>query len=263
MEELEKLKGELFYKPKNSNLKFSKDQMKKVMEYCEEYKNFLNCCKTERKACSFAVKEAEKKGFKKFSKDAKYKAGDKVYVVNRDKNVILVNFGERPIEDGLKIAVAHIDSPRLDLKPNPVFEKDEIAYFKTHYYGGIKKYQWTAIPLSLHGVVFTSKGEKVEVSIGEDEKDPVFCISDLLPHLAEKQLKKNAREFIEGETLNILVGSCPFKESKEADMVKLNILKILNEKYGIKERDFLSAELEVVPAFKACDIGFDRSLIGS
>ncbi len=263
MEELEKLKEELFYKPKNSNLKFSKAQMKKVMEYCEEYKNFLNCCKTERKACSFAVKEAEKKGFKKFSKDAKYKAGDKVYVVNRDKNVILVNFGERPIEDGLKIAVAHIDSPRLDLKPNPVFEKDEIAYFKTHYYGGIKKYQWTAIPLSLHGVVFTSKGEKVEVSIGEDEKDPVFCISDLLPHLAEKQLKKNAREFIEGETLNILVGSCPFKESKEADMVKLNILKILNEKYGIKERDFLSAELEVVPAFKACDIGFDRSLIGS
>ena len=263
MEEVAKMKKELFYNKENANLKLSDDLLNATKIYCEDYKEFLNNCKTERKTCEFSEKLAKEKGFEPFSKNKKYNPGDKVYFVNRNKVIVLVIFGEKSLEEGIKLAVSHIDSPRLDLKPNPVFEDDEIAYFKTHYYGGIKKYQWTAIPLALYGVIFKSNGEKVEIKIGEEENDPVFCISDLLPHLGENQMKKNAREFIEGESLNIIVGSKPFKKTKEADMVKLNILNILNKKYGITERDFVSAELEVVPAFKAKDIGFDGSLIGS
>ena len=263
MEEIKKMKEELFYEKENANLKFSGELLEKAKKYCEGYKEFLNECKTERKACAYAERMAKEKGFEAFTKGKKYRPGDRVYYVNREKNIVLVVFGENPIEKGIKLAVAHIDSPRLDLKPNPIFEEDEIAYFKTHYYGGIKKYHWPTIPLALHGVVFKSNGEKVEISIGEDEKDPVFCISDLLPHLAENQYKKNAREFIEGEELNLLIGSKPLKKGEKGDLVKLNILKILNEKYGIKERDFLSAELEVVPAFKAKDVGLDGTLIGS
>lgn len=262
-EEIKNLKEKLFVKRENVNLKLSEELLKEAKEYCEEYKDFLNNCKTERKACEYAEKMAKEKGFELFSKDKKYNPGDRAYFVNRNKNVVLIIFGNKPIDCGIKLSVAHIDSPRLDLKPNPVFEEDEIGYFKTHYYGGIKKYQWTAIPLALYGVIFKKDGEKVEVCVGEDEKDPVFCISDLLPHLSEKRYKKNAREFIDPESLNIIVGSHPFKKSKEGDMVKLNILRILNEKYGITERDFLSAEFEVVPAFKAKDVGFDGSLIGS
>ncbi len=261
--EIKELKEKLFHKKENVNLKLSDELLKQAKEYCEQYKEFLNGSKTERKACEYAQMLAKEKGFELFSKDKKYKPGDRAYYVNRDKNIVLIVFGNKPIEEGVKLAIAHIDSPRLDLKPNPVFEDDEICYFKTHYYGGIKKYQWTTIPLSLYGVVFKVNGEKVDVCIGEDEKDPVFCISDLLPHLAEKQYKKSVREFIDPESLNIVVGSCPFKKTKEADMVKLNVLKILNEKYGIIERDFLSAEFEVVPNFKARDIGFDGSLIGA
>ncbi len=263
MEEVAKMKEDLFYKRENGNLKLSDELLKRAKDYCEEYKEFLNNCKTERKTCEYSEKLAKENGFEMFSKEKKYKPGDKAYFINRNKNIVLIVFGKNNIAKGIKFAVAHIDSPRLDLKPNPVYEDDEIAYFKTHYYGGIKKYQWTAIPLALHGVIYKANGEKVDITIGEDEDDPVFCISDLLPHLAENQLKKNAREFIDAESLNIIIGSRPLKKDKEGEMVKLNILKILNEKYGITERDFFSAELEVVPTFKAKDIGFDGSLIGS
>ena len=263
MEETKKLKEQLFKERKNGNIRLSEDIMKRVNEYCEPYKKFLDICKTEREACKYSVELAEKEGFELFSKSKKYKPGDKAYLLNRDKNIVLIIFGNKPIEEGIKFAVAHIDSPRLDLKPNPVFEDDEIAYFKTHYYGGIKKYQWPAMPLALHGVIFKSNGEKVYISVGEEEGEVGFCISDLLPHLSATQMKRAASEFIEGESLNVIVGSRPFKDDSESEMVKLNILKILNEKYGITERDFLSAELEVVPAFKARDIGFDRGLIGA
>lgn len=263
MEEIKRMKEEFFYNKKNGNLRLSNELLRQAQEYCEDYKVFLDEAKTERRACEYTEKLAKEKGFKPFSKENRYNPGDKVYFINRNKNIVLLIFGKTPIEKGIKFAVAHVDSPRLDLKPNPVFEEDEIAFFKTHYYGGIKKYQWTAIPLALYGVIYKANGEKVDIAIGDRDEDPVFCISDLLPHLAENQYKKNAREFIDGESLNIIVGSRPFKDSKEADMVKLNILKILNEKYGIVERDFVSAELEVVPAFKARDIGFDGGIIGA
>lgn len=171
--------------------------------------------------------------------------------------------GKKPLSDGIRIAAAHIDSPRLDLKQNPLYEDQEIALFKTHYYGGIKKYQWTAIPLSLHGVIIKSDGEKITVNIGEDKNDPVFCVTDLLPHLAGAQMKRTPGEVIKGEELNILVGSLPFKDDKVSNKVKLNIMSVLNEKYGIVEDDFISAELEAVPQFKASDVGFDKSMVGS
>ena len=191
------------------------------------------------------------------------KAGDKVYVNNRGKAVIMAVIGSEDIKKGVKLCAAHIDSPRLDLKQCPVYEDTEMALFKTHYYGGIKKYQWTVIPLALHGVIVKADGSKVTVTIGEDEDDPVFCVNDLLPHLAQDQMKRNLAQGIKGEELNIVIGSRPFKEDGLSEAVKLNIMNILNEKYGIVEDDFLSAELEAVPAFKAKDIGFDRSMIGA
>ena len=193
----------------------------------------------------------------------KLSAGSKVYYNNRGKAIIASIIGTDPIEEGTRICAAHIDSPRLDLKQCPVYEADEIALFKTHYYGGIKKYQWTTIPLSLHGVIVKQDGTSVKINIGEDENDPVFCVTDLLPHLATEQMKRPATQIVKGEELNIVIGSRPFKSDSESELVKLNILKILNEKYGITEDDFLSAELEAVPAFKAQDVGFDRSMIGS
>ena len=197
-----------------------------------------------------------------FQKGIEYKAGDKVYYNNRGKAIAIAVIGSEPVEKGVRIAAAHIDSPRLDLKPNPLSESDEIALFKTHYYGGIKKYQWTTIPLSLHGVFCKKDGTTVKVNIGEDEGDPKFVITDLSPHLAADQMGRKLSEGIKGEELNILVGSHPLCDD-ESDAVKLNILKLLNEKYGVTEADFLSAELECVPAAKACDIGLDRSMIGS
>lgn len=237
--------------------------MGKIQKYCEDYKDFLNKSKTEREAVKYAVSAAEKKGFVPFEKGKKYSAGDKVYYVNREKAIILAVFGKENIKNGVHIAAAHIDSPRLDLKQNPLYEDNETAYFKTHYYGGIKKYQWTTVPLSLHGVIVKKNGEKITVNIGEDEKDPVFCVTDLLPHLANAQMKRTPAELIKGEELNIIIGSEPFRDKDASDRVKLNVMKILNDKYGIVEDDFLSAELEAVPAMKAKDIGFDRSLIGS
>ena len=257
------LKKSLFSQKKHASLLIKDSEIKKADKFCEDYKKFLNHAKTEREAVEFAVKQLEENGFVKFSKNMKLSAGSKVYYNNRGKAIIASIIGTDPIEEGTRICAAHIDSPRLDLKQCPVYEADEIALFKTHYYGGIKKYQWTTIPLSLHGVIVKQDGTSVKINIGEDENDPVFCVTDLLPHLATEQMKRPATQIVKGEELNIVIGSRPFKSDSESELVKLNILKILNEKYGITEDDFLSAELEAVPAFKAQDVGFDRSMIGS
>ncbi len=257
------LKEELFYQPKHMATVVEDDLFPKADLFAEGYKAFMSNYKTEREITAYFQAEAEKRGYTEFDKTKTYKPGDRVYRVNRNKSIILTVFGKKPLSEGLRIAASHIDSPRLDLKPNPLYEKDEMAFFKTHYYGGIKKYQWTTIPLSLHGVIVKGDGTTVTVNIGEDEGDPLFVITDLLPHLAKNQENKKLGEAIKGEDLNVLVGSLPFKGDEESDLVKLNILKILHEKYGIVEKDFLTAELEMVPAFKARDVGFDRSLIAA
>lgn len=259
----EQLKDRLYYKRKNGRLVSSEETLNKADEYCEGYKSFLNKAKTEREAVRAATEMAKANGFSEFCRGKAYKAGDKVYINNRGKTLALAVIGEQPVEQGVNITAAHIDSPRLDLKPNPLYEDTDLALFKTHYYGGIKKYQWTAVPLSLHGVFVLKDGTVKEVSIGENENEPKFVINDLLPHLASEQIKRPLNEGVKGEELNVLVGSHPFKDDKGSELVKLNILKLLNEKYGITEEDFLSAELEMVPAAKSTDIGFDRSLIGS
>ena len=230
-------------------------QMEKASKFCEGYKEFLNGGKTERECVRLAVRMLKKAGYKPFDPKASYEPGDKVYYVNREKSVIATTFGKKPLTDGLRINGAHIDSPRLDLKPNPVYEKEDIAYFKTHYYGGIRKYQWGTIPLSMHGVIVKKDGEKVEISIGEKEGDPVFCVTDLLPHLAAKQNDRKLAEGIKGEELNIVVGSVPFQDEDVKEPVKLLALQILNEMYGITEHDFYRAEIEMVPAHKAADVG--------
>lgn len=241
---------------------FSDKEMKAIQKYAEEYKTFLGVAKTEREAVKETLKIAKKNGFVEFDKTKEYKPGDKIYYVNRNKAIILATIGTRPITDGVSFAVAHIDSPRLDLKPNPLYEKDGFAYFDTHYYGGIKKYQWTTTPLALYGVVVRKDGTVVDVNIGDDDKDPKFVVTELLIHLSGDQMSKKASEAVEGERLDILIGSRPFDDSEESDLIKLNILKILNEKYGITEADFQCAELEAVPAGKPCDIGLDRSMVG-
>lgn len=263
MSDYKELKEKLFLKRDNGLLSATDEENERIFEYCEGYKSFLNSAKTEREAVKAAVALAEKKGFKPFSRDNKYSAGDKVYFNNRGKTVAFAVIGKQDCESGFNITAAHIDSPRLDLKPNPVYEEIELALFKTHYYGGIKKYQWPTVPLALHGVFAKKDGTVTEVKIGEDENDPKFVVNDLLPHLASEQCKRSLSDGIRGEELNVLVGSMPFKDDEGSELVKLNILKILNEKYGVTEEDFLSAELEMVPAFKSCDIGFDRSMIGS
>lgn len=263
MSDYKELKEKLFLKHDNGLMSATEEENKRIFEYCEGYKSFLNTAKTEREAVKAAVALAEKKGFKPFSRDNKYSAGDKVYFNNRGKTVAFAVIGKQDCERGFNITAAHIDSPRLDLKPNPVYEEIELALFKTHYYGGIKKYQWPTVPLALHGVFAKKDGTVTEVKIGEDENDPKFVVNDLLPHLASEQCKRSLSDGIRGEELNVLIGSMPFKDDEGSELVKLNILKILNEKYGVTEEDFLSAELEMVPAFKSCDIGFDRSMIGS
>lgn len=263
METIEELKNELCYKPKHASNVIDASEVAKADEFCEGYKKFLDNAKTEREATAIICEEAIKRGYVEFDPDKKYEAGEKIYYVNREKAIILAVIGKKSLAEGVKIAAAHIDSPRLDLKPNPLYESDELALFKTHYYGGIKKYQWVAIPLAIHGVVVKNDGSKVTVKIGEEEGEPKFVISDILPHLGAEQGKRTLSEGISGEELNVIVGSRPFKNDEGSELVKLNILNILYEKYGIKEADFLSAELEVVPAFKADDIGFDRGLIGS
>lgn len=238
------------------------EQIPEAQNFCEGYKTFLNEGKTERECVKKAVSLLTNAGYKEFDPKASYKPGDKIYWVNRKKAIIASTIGTKDLNEGLRMNGAHIDSPRLDLKPNPLYEQNDLALFKTHYYGGIKKYQWSAIPLSLHGRVVKKDGSYVDIVLGEDKDDPQFCVTDLLPHLGGEQMKKPAAKIIEGEDLNILVGSRPFKSDKGSELVKLNILKLLNEKYGITEYDFLSAELELVPAFQVTDIGFDRSMIG-
>lgn len=259
----EKLKKELFSNSENGRKTASEEVLKEADSYAEGYKDFLDRAKTEREAVETAIELAKNNGFVEFDRNKKYKAGDRVYINNRGKSLALAVIGSEAVESGVNISAAHIDSPRLDLKPNPLYEELELALFKTHYYGGIKKYQWTAIPLSLHGVFVLKDGTVKKVSIGEEEDEPKFVINDLLPHLAQEQSKRTLSEGIKGEELNVLIGSHPFKDEKGSELVKLNILKLLNEKYGITEDDFLSAELEIVPAFKATDIGLDRSMVGA
>ena len=262
-ETVKELKEKLLQKKKNAILRMDDAELKACDKFCEGYKRFLDAAKTEREASAEIVKMAKAHGIVEFDQKAHYKPGDKLFTQNREKSVILAVIGKDSIENGVNLVAAHIDSPRLDMKQNPLYEKDEVAYFKTHYYGGIKKYQWPTVPLSLHGVILKADGSKVNVNIGEDENDPVFCVSDLLPHLADAQYKRPSTQLIKGEELNIMVGSRPFRDDEGSELVKLNIMMILNEKYGIVEDDFISAELEAVPAFKAKDVGFDRSLVGS
>ena len=257
----EELKERLFNTKKNGWENTSNEEKEKIFNYCQGYMDFLNRSKTEREIVKNAEQMARERGYRDISEFESLNPGDKVYYVNRGKNLFLAVIGTESIENGVNIIGSHADSPRLDLKPNPLYEDKEFAYFKTHYYGGIKKYQWTAIPLSMHGVIVKTNGETVEVNIGENENDPIFTITDLLPHLAQDQMQKKLKDGVEGENLNLLIGSIPYKDSKVSEKVKLNILDILNRKYGITEKDFISAEIELVPAFKCRSLGFDESLI--
>jgi len=253
---------QLSYKPKNVYEAIDEEQKKEMFKLCDDYKTYLNDGKTERECVETSIKRAEKAGFAPLYEKDSLKAGDKVYIVNRDKNIMLAVIGSDDMENGVRLVGAHIDSPRLDLKQNPLYESNDMALLKTHYYGGIKKYQWTAMPLALHGVIFTKDGERKKINIGESDDDPVFCITDLLPHLAKNQMSKKMTEGIEGESLNILIGGMGIYDKDIKEKVKFNILKLLNDKYGITEKDFISAEIEAVPAFKAKDIGFDRAFVG-
>jgi len=245
---------------KNIWTKATNEKVKEIMTFNEGYKDYLSVGKTERLCVTESVRMAEDHGFKALDSFKSLKAGDKVYAVNKNKNVLLLVIGEKPITDGLRILGAHIDSPRLDVKQNPLYEKEDFALMDTHYYGGIKKYQWVTTPLAIHGVVCKKDGSTVHINIGEDDSDPVFGISDLLVHLSKDQMKKTAQLVIEGENLDLTFGSIPLK-NEETDAVKANVLKLLNEKYGIEEEDFISSELEIVPAGKARDYGLDRSMV--
>lgn len=255
------IRDELFYKQKNGYDTMSTQQRIDMEDYCRGYMAFLNEARTEREAVKIAIEMAEDKGFVEYVDGMKLAPGDKVYCNNRSKALMLAVIGKKSLEEGCVIAGAHVDSPRIDLKQNPLYESDELAYFKTHYYGGIKKYQWVTIPLELHGVVALKNGETIDVSIGHDPSDPQFVITDLLPHLGKEQMRKTMEEGITGEGLNILIGSIPYAD-EGSDRVKLAVMSILNDRYGVIEEDFLSAELTAVPAFEVREIGLDRSLIG-
>ena len=262
-EKTKQLKEMLFNQKKNGIDVFTEDELNACDEFCEGYKEFLGSHKTEREVAAYVEDVAQKNGFVKFDEfGGALNAGDKVYYANRGKAIILCVKGKRSIKDGVRISAAHIDSPRLDLKQCPIYEQDGVGYFKTHYYGGIKKYQWTTIPLSLHGRICKTDGSFVDVKIGEKPDEPKFCITDILPHLGGEQMQRKANEIVKGEELNVVIGSRPFKDDDESERIKLNLLSLLYEKYGIVERDFLSAELELVPAYTVDDIGFDRSMIG-
>ena len=254
---------------KISWLNLSNDVLENITSYNEEYKDFLSKAKTERLAVKEIIRMAEANGFKDaeklIEKGTKIKKGDKLYFNNKEKSVLLFVIGEKKLEDGMRVVGAHIDSPRLDLKQNPLYEASELAFLKTHYYGGVKKYQWTTIPLALHGVVYTKDLKKVEISIGEDDDDPVFTITDLLIHLSREQMQKKLAEGILGEQLNVLIGTIPLEieDDDKSNRVKANVMRIIKEKYGIEEEDFKVAEIEVVPAGKARDLGIDRSMIFS
>ena len=238
------------------------NQKEEIFRFCDGYMRFLNDAKIEREFVQKAKEVADSNGFRDISTFEVLNPGDKVYFINRDKSMYLAIVGNEKMENGIHIIGSHIDSPRLDLKPNPLCEDTNFAYFKTHYYGGIKKYQWTTIPLSMHGVIVKTNGEKININIGEDERDPIFTITDLLPHLAQDQMQKKLGNGIEGENLKLLIGSIP-AEGEEKEAVKLNVLKILNQKYGITEKDLVSAEIELVPAFKARSLGFDGGMVAA
>lgn len=259
----EELKEKLFNKKDNGWDSLDSNQKEEVFDLSKKYIDFLNVAKTEREFIKHARKLANENGYKDIMEFDTLKPGDKIYFVNREKSMYLAIIGEKSIEEGLHIIGSHVDSPRLDLKPNPLYEDTGLAYFKTHYYGGIKKYQWTTIPLSIHGVIVKANGEKIEVNIGEDEEDPIFTITDLLPHLAQEQMEKKLKNGVDGEDLNLLIGSIPYNSSKISEKVKLNILNILNQKYGITEADLTSSEIELVPAFKARSLGFDGSMVAA
>lgn len=259
----EELKEKLFNKKDNGWETLDSNQKEEVFDLSKKYIDFLNVAKTEREFIKHARKLANENGYKDIMEFDTLKPGDKIYFVNREKSMYLAIIGEKSIEEGLHIIGSHVDSPRLDLKPNPLYEDTGLAYFKTHYYGGIKKYQWTTIPLSIHGVIVKANGEKIEVNIGEDEEDPIFTITDLLPHLAQEQMEKKLKNGVDGEDLNLLIGSIPYSSSKISEKVKLNILNILNQKYGITEADLTSSEIELVPAFKARSLGFDGSMVAA
>ena len=259
----EELKEKLFNKKKVGWENLDTRRKEEIFNFCKDYMDFLNKAKTEREFVKEAKKIADLNGFKDLSEYDTLNAGDRVYFINRNKSMYLAIIGQEKMETGLHIIGSHVDSPRLDLKPNPLYEDTGFAYFKTHYYGGIKKYQWTTIPLSIHGVIVKPNGEKIEFNIGENESDPIFTITDLLPHLAMDQMEKKLKNGIDGEDLNLLIGSIPFDGEKISEKVKLNILNILNQKYGIVEADLLSSELELVPAFKARSLGFDSSMVAA
>ncbi len=261
----EKLSDKLTVKKKNIYDNADAEKKNRIFAFSEEYKSFLDAGKTEREASDYAVAMVKAAGFTEYKLGDKLNVGDKKYYDNRGKSIYVFKVGSEPLDnDGIRILAAHIDSPRIDLKQMPLYEDSGMAFFKTHYYGGIKKYQWTAIPLSLHGVIVKKDGSKVTVRIGDDAGDPIFYINDLLPHLGQEQAQKPLGSAISGESLNILVGGMPLKDGDDKDgSVKLGVLNILSEKYGITEEDFISAELSCVPAFMARDVGFDRSLIGA
>ena len=258
---MDELRSKLFYEQKNGYDLIDTEERLKVEDYCKGYMAYLDRSRMEREAVASAIELAEDLGFVEYVPGMALKAGDKIYKNNRGKSLILAVIGKKPLSEGAVIAGAHIDSPRLDLKQVTLYEQDEMAYFKTHYYGGIKKYQWVTIPLELHGAVALKSGEVVNVVIGREKDEPKFVITDLLPHLAADQMKKTLAEGFTGEGLNILLGSAPYADEGK-DRVKLAVMSILNDMYGITEEDFLSAELAAVPAFDVCEIGLDRSLIG-
>ena len=253
------MEKDILNKKTNGWINLTEEEKDHIFKLSDDYICFLNKCKTEREASSYIVDKLLENGFVDINAVDNLSAGDKVYMNNRGKSVYAAVIGENSIANGINIIGSHIDSPRLDLKPNPLYEDAKLALFKTHYYGGIKKYQWTTIPLSIHGVVVKPSGEKINIVIGENDDDPIFTITDILPHLAQEQYEKKIGKAIEGEDLNILIGSIPNSD----DSVKENIMKIINEKYGIDEIDFYSSELEVVPAFKARTLGFDKSMVAA
>ncbi len=258
----EELRASLLNAPKNGHTVLTEQQRQEMEDYCKRYAAFMDACKTEREATAWTVETAKAHGFQELEPGMAVKPGDKVYFNNRGKSILLAVIGSESLSQGANICAAHVDSPRMDLKPNPLYEDSEIAYFKTHYYGGIKKYQWTAIPLALHGVVCLKDGTTVNITIGEEDSDPVLMVSDLLPHLAADQMKKPLAEGIVGEQLNVIVGTQPLS-GEGSELVKLHIMKLLNEKYGMTEADFRCAELVIVPAGKCREVGLDRSLLGA
>ena len=253
----------ILYKPAHGYDRLTASEEAAMNAYCADYKHFLDISKTERECVDSAIELAKAKGFVEFCPGMELKPGSKVYFSNRSKAIMLAVIGEQPLSEGANIAAAHTDAPRLDLKPNPLYEEQELAYFKTHHYGGVRKYQWVTVPLELHGKIVRRDGSELRVKLGAEPDEPQFIISDLLPHLGREQGKKPLNEAIPSESLNILVGSWPVRGDEGKDRIKYAVMQLLNEKYGIEEEDFISAELEAVPAMNARDLGFDRSLIGS